>query len=679
MPTSPLRRREDEQSAGPALVHDRASSPGKLSRNSRLRWIIEILIACLIVLAVALGLAAHYAEPLIKARIIETLSVRFNSRVELGAFHVSLRDGVQVSGGALKIYGATDLNIHEPGIQPLVSVDEFRFRAGLLNLLRTPMRIRRVYLSGLQINVPPKQQRAQSRRLAPGKIKIYMDEFVCDQAQLVINTLDPDKLPLAFNIRTLNMKEIAPGQPLRFTTTLLNPKPIGDIQSTGLFGPWRADDPEATAVQGQYSFTHADLATIKGIGGTLSSIGRYEGTLGHIVVDGETKTPDFQIAISGHPVPLTTQFHAIVDAMTGNTYLEPVKAKILHSFLTAKGSVIRLKSLHGHRIILNVVVEPAHIQDLLQLGVKADRPLMTGDARLVTTLEISPGEQEITDRLRLRGNFEISQVHFTDEKLQSKVDGLSMRGLGRPKDAKRDVPDVPSLMSGDYRLDKGLLSFSTLNFDMPGVRVDLKGVYSLDGNKLDFSGKARTVAKLSHMVTGWKSILLKPVDPFFSKHGAGAEIPVKVTGTKSQPHFSVGFGREKELSTRRITAGGRLLNRERAFQRQQFALDVESPAVAAQRSIRGNHPMAGNNDGDGIPIIRQPHSPEPLRTAHRASDVGIGAGLAIGDGQQRIPAGKLKGSSAQLERNSKLATLAGKVLAQFATTCASEFDLCGRG
>ena len=44
------------------------------------------------------------------------------------------------------------------------------------------------------------------------------------------------------------------------------------------------------------------------------------------------------------------------------------------------------------------------------------------------------------------------------------------------------------------------------------------------------------------MMTGWKSILLKPVDPFFSKNGAGTEIPVKVTGTKSEPHFGSDFG-----------------------------------------------------------------------------------------------------------------------------------------
>jgi hypothetical protein len=37
----------------------------------------------------------------------------------------------------------------------------------------------------------------------------------------------------------------------------------------------------------------------------------------------------------------------------------------------------------------------------------------------------------------------------------------------------------------------------------------------------------------------WKSLLLKPVDPFFKKNGAGAEIPVKISGTKSAPKFGL--------------------------------------------------------------------------------------------------------------------------------------------
>jgi hypothetical protein len=41
------------------------------------------------------------------------------------------------------------------------------------------------------------------------------------------------------------------------------------------------------------------------------------------------------------------------------------------------------------------------------------------------------------------------------------------------------------------------------------------------------------------VVSKWKSILLKSVDPFFKKNGAGAEIPVKISGTKSAPKFGL--------------------------------------------------------------------------------------------------------------------------------------------
>jgi hypothetical protein len=37
-------------------------------------------------------------------------------------------------------------------------------------------------------------------------------------------------------------------------------------------------------------------------------------------------------------------------------------------------------------------------------------------------------------------------------------------------------------------------------------------------------------------------LLLKPVDPFFKKNGAGAEIPVKITGTKGAPKFGLDLG-----------------------------------------------------------------------------------------------------------------------------------------
>jgi hypothetical protein len=309
-----------------------------------------------------------------------------------------------------------------------------------------------------------------------------------------------------------------------------------------LFGPWREDSPRDTPVQGTYSFNDADLGTIKGIGGILSSTGQYAGSLDNIVVDGSTDTPDFRVVSSGRPIPLHTDFHAIVDATSGDTHLQPVKARILDSWLVASGSVVRMQEPKGHRVNLDVTVARGKIENLLKLAVRTDPPIMMGEVQLKTKFDLRPGRPAVCDRLKLAGRFRVSQAHFTNDKIQNKIDVLSLRSRGKAKLAQANVIDnVVSDLSGVFTLDSGVIQFSRLQFAIPGTRVNLTGKYSLDGNQFDFHGKARLEAKLSHMVTGWKSILLKPADPFFSKNGAGTELPVKVTGTQSEPHFGSDF------------------------------------------------------------------------------------------------------------------------------------------
>jgi hypothetical protein len=188
-------------------------------------------------------------------------------------------------------------------------------------------------------------------------------------------------------------------------------------------------------------------------------------------------------------------------------------------------------------------MEKGRIEDLLKLGIRTDPPIMTGFVYLKTKFNLPPGEPDVANRLQLSGNFEVSDAHFTSEKIQGKLDALSVRSQGKPKLAQNNnVPDqVQSDMKGTFDLRNGVFSFSQLNFQVPGTEVNLTGTYSLDGNIFDFHGTARLDAKVSQMVTGWKSILLKPVDPFFSKNGAGTEVPFKITGTKSEPHFGLDF------------------------------------------------------------------------------------------------------------------------------------------
>ena len=75
--------------------------------------------------------------------------------------------------------------------------------------------------------------------------------------------------------------------------------------------------------------------------------------------------------------------------------------------------------------------------------------------------------------------------------------------------------------------------------------VRLKGeggpVSSTNPANTPFHGTLKLQAKISETMTGWKRWLLKPVDPFFSKQGAGTLLHIQVTGSSKDPKF----GRDK--------------------------------------------------------------------------------------------------------------------------------------
>jgi hypothetical protein len=173
--------------------------------------------------------------------------------------------------------------------------------------------------------------------------------------------------------------------------------------------------------------------------------------------------------------------------------------------------------------------------------------VLTAGLHMRAKLIIPPGQESVSRKVNIRGQFELTQLHFTNPAVQDKVDMLSLRAQGRPGEARPGAADVRSSMQGTFALSRGLLTFRNLDYVMPGASVQLAGEYTLDGQRFDFAGKVRTDAKLSKMIASWwKSVLLKPVDPFFHKNGAGAEIPVKITGTQSAPKFGLDLGSKKK-------------------------------------------------------------------------------------------------------------------------------------
>jgi hypothetical protein len=69
----------------------------------------------------------------------------------------------------------------------------------------------------------------------------------------------------------------------------------------------------------------------------------------------------------------------------------------------------------------------------------------------------------------------------------------------------------------------------------------MEGKVQLVGSTFEFRGKVRTDATASQMTTGWKSLLLSPFDRLLKKNGAGVELPIKVTGTRSTYDLRLDF------------------------------------------------------------------------------------------------------------------------------------------
>ncbi|WP_348268451.1 AsmA-like C-terminal region-containing protein [Edaphobacter paludis] len=506
-------------------------------------WIAISGLLAVIVLVVIADVMLHRAGPILKGRVIETLSTRFRSRVELDQLQVSVLRGLEVSGDGLRIFPPDDV-VAAGATKPLISLTHFSFHAPLSGLFIKPMHVGTVHVSGMAINIPPREMRQQGhgpkRKL--GKIKIVVDEIVIDDSRLVIGTEKPNKDPKNFELQQIVMHDVGPNSPWRYDATLVNAIPKGDIHAVGTFGPWNVESPGDSTVTGHYTFDHADLNTIKGISGMLSSVGDFKGQLDRIEVDGTTETPDFSIDTANHAMPLQTKFHAIVDGLSGDTYLQPAEAKLGGSEFSCSGAIVNVKG-KGHIIDLDVNVPDGRIQDFLKLAVKTEPVVMTGRVAMKAKLHIRPGKESVSKKLGLQGEATLWQIHFTNPEVEDKVDMLSLRAQGDPKDAKPGAEDVHSRMQGKFVMEERRLRFSNLLYTLPGGSVQLSGVYSLDGEEFDFTGKVRTQAKLSQMVaTKWKSWLLKPVDPFFSKNGAGTEVPVKITGTKGDLKFGLDFG-----------------------------------------------------------------------------------------------------------------------------------------
>jgi AsmA-like C-terminal region len=528
-------------SAGFQEANIRDPGPRLLARV--LKW-AAIAVAVFVLLVAGAAAYLRWFSPLDRNWVIKALANRYECDVELKDFNSSLFPAVVMSGKGLVLRRR-----NRPDLPPMATIGSFSVTASWIGLLRHPRHFGDVQLEGLTLNIPPRAAAKSSAGTSAEKkiekkarhLPFVLDHVTADGTSLKIISANPDKPPRLFQIQKLRLQSAGAGPPMRFEAVLTNPRPVGEIQSTGRFGPWNPDDPSLTPVKGQYTFQHADLSTIRGLRGILSSTGTYDGVLSSINVHGETDTPDFALSVSGNSVDLRTRFDALVDGVNGDTFLRPVTAQLLSSTIVAKGGVARPAGRPGRTIMLDVNANPAKLQDLLRLAIKSSTPPITGNVRIEARLDLPPGDQDVTRRMKLEGDFHIDSARFTNQDTEGKIRKISRIGLGKHSDD--DVQNAPLGMNGHFALADGVARFSRLDFSIPGANLQLHGSFGLESQALDFEGTANMQATASQMTTGVKSALLKIVDPLLSHNGAGVSVPIRITGTRESPVFHLEIGK----------------------------------------------------------------------------------------------------------------------------------------
>jgi hypothetical protein len=155
--------------------------------------------------------------------------------------------------------------------------------------------------------------------------------------------------------------------------------------------------------------------------------------LGRIEASGSSDTPDFMVKLSGNPVHLMTEFHAIIDGTNGKTLLQPVNAHFGRSYVVANGGMAGTPGVKGKTVSLDVTAKDVRLEDMLLLGVHAKEPPMTGTVSFHAQLVIPPGDIDVAKKLHLQGAFALDSAEFTELNIQREGRHSQPSGTGKDR------------------------------------------------------------------------------------------------------------------------------------------------------------------------------------------------------------------------------------------------------
>jgi len=432
---------------------------------------------------------------------------------------------------------------------PLLAAGRLDIRANYRGLLFK--RIEQMRLEDVRVDMAQRSRQTESRasganaestRSGSGSSSssdsVTIEEVVVDHG---VVEFPRRQQPLVFKIDRLTFANFDRRKPITFHVTLENPLPPGQLAVDGQFGPWNSSDIAATQISGSYRFTNANLGSLGGIAGTLSSQGGFAGEAKDLHVQGTTNVPNYEVKSVGHPVHLRTEFQAKVNCTNGDVDLQSVRGEFEKTSFAVAGEIAGQANPRAKMAMLQVNDAGGRVEDWLRLLAPDAMPPMTGPISFQARLKVPGGTAPFLRRVWLAGDFELTGVGFTKEKSQRGADELSLRARGQkiPND-KVALPKILGTLSGHVELIDGVANFSTLTFALPGAVANVHGTYSFVDERVDLHGQLRVDTKFSKTAGGPKGLFTRASEALFAKsRGDGEILPVKMTGTYDQPSYGL--------------------------------------------------------------------------------------------------------------------------------------------
>lgn len=447
--------------------------------------------------------------------------------------------------------GISFLHRKDKSKPPLIRIQKLVLTTSYSTLLTLRSHLSLVRVFGMHVTVPPKPADGSPNPIMPlnysdSASKLTIDRIVADGAELDFLPVHSQDKSFRLIIDKLALHDVGDNRPMRYRTIISSTVPPGKIRSTGTFGPWNPKNSASVPVAGSYTFSDARLGFFEGIKGTLDSSGGFHGTLGSMLVQGSASVSDFGITGASHSRHLATEFHAIVDGTLGNTFLQDVVAHFDNTTAVFKGSVAGKNGQQGKTVNLDILSADGHIEDLLNLFIAAPRASMEGVINMRGHVELDPGKQPFVTRLKMEGDFGVEQGKFVDPAIEADLTRLS-NSAKKPKDAPRpDATRVLSDVQAHFSAAGGTALLSRAAFSVPGAKATLHGTYRLTDYKLDLHGTLSTTGKPSDATTGFKSVLVSAITPFFKRKHSEKIVPIKITGTYGNTAIGLDLSSKKK-------------------------------------------------------------------------------------------------------------------------------------